>query len=113
MNNVNLIGRLARDWREIDKGDNYLAFNSIAVNRQKDVTDFIPICATGDAGKAAVKFTKKGEKIGVIGTLITYIKEKDKVKYTDFYVSTKNIEFLEAKPKEEKPATTEGIPFEL
>lgn len=107
MNNVTLIGRLAREWREVDKESGFMAFNTVAINRG-DRADFVPICFTDESGKNAVKYTAKGDKVGVTGSLTVYTKGEGDEKRTEFYVSGRSIDFLENK----KAATGEGIPFE-
>lgn len=107
MNNVSIIGRLARDWKEVDKKkDSFMAFNTVAVNKG-DKADFIPVCVTGEVGKNAVKYTSKGDRVGIQGAITVYTKDTDGQKHTEFYVSGRSVDFLQDK----KADNSEGVPF--
>lgn len=78
MNRVELIGRVTRDPEGRHTGENdslALARFSIAINRrtkEKEVTaDFISCVAFGPNADFAVKYLRKGMRVGVCGRLQT------------------------------------------
>ena len=111
MNNVNLVGRLARDPEvRYSQGGNAtcVARYTLAVSRPfkngegKQEADFISCVAFGKAGEFAEKYLTKGMMIGVTGRIQTGSyddKDGKKVYTTDVIVATQ--EFCEKK----------GIPF--
>lgn len=75
MNSVNLIGRLARDpeLRYSASGHPFCTF-VIAIDRPpqqngQKVADFIPIITGGKMAEATAQYTKKGDRVGVMGWL--------------------------------------------
>ncbi len=70
MNRVNLIGRLGTDpeVKELD-GDKLVANFSIAVQRTKDITDWIPVTAWDKSAEIARDWLHKGDRVGVDGSL--------------------------------------------
>lgn len=92
MNNVSLIGRLTHEpeLKQTDSGKFVMNF-SLAVNRLKaDETDFINCVVWGEYAGKMSKYLKKGQQIGVNGSLRTRTYEdKNKVKHyvTDVYVT--------------------------
>lgn len=106
MNNVSLVGRLARDPEvRYSQGANAtcVARYTLAVQRQFKVegqpdADFISCVAFGKAGEFAEKYLRKGMNIGVTGRIQTgSYKNKDgaTVYTTDVIVQTQ--EFCEKK----------------
>lgn len=72
MNNVNLIGNLVRDVeiRKTNSGKNVASF-TIAVNKYNDEVDFINCIAWEQRADVLAKYTSKGTKIGVTGSIQT------------------------------------------
>lgn len=70
INNVVLVGRAGRDpeIREFNNG-NKLAELSMAVQRNKEETDWFDIKIWGKAADTAANYIKKGHIFGVIGRL--------------------------------------------
>lgn len=112
MNKVFLIGRLTADpelrYTQSDKA--YTRF-TIAVNRsfknesgEKDA-DFISAVAWDKRAETICNYVKKGHRIGIVGRIQTgsYEKEDGSRGYlTDVIIS--ELEFLESKSKDERPA---------
>lgn len=88
MNNVSLLGRLARDpdyyVSEKEDGSNVCRF-TLAVNRNKDEADFISCVAFGQQADAVADYCVKGDRLGVSGRLRTgsYEKEGETIYTTD------------------------------
>ncbi len=112
MNKVFLIGRLTADpeLRYTESGKAYTRF-SLAVNRNyknesgESEADFISIVAWEKRAETICKYIKKGNRLGLVGRIQTgsYEKEDGTRGYlTDVIVG--ELEFLENKPKEDKPA---------
>ena len=104
MNNVVLIGRLTADpeVNEYGKGKNAgtVAKYTLAVDRDKDNTDFIRCVAFGSGAEFVDKYLSKGMKIAVNGEIRTGSYENkngDKVYTTEVFV--KSHEFCEKKEK--------------
>lgn len=125
MNKVFLIGRITADpeLRYTTSNKAYsrltLAVNRNYKNEDGDTpADFISIVAWDKIAEVIEKYLKKGSKIAVSGKIQTgsYDKEDGSRGYlTDVIVS--DLEFLDNKPKDSKPApeyaesTTENDPF--
>jgi len=112
VNKVFLIGRLTADpeLRYTESGKAYTRF-SLAVNRNyknesgESEADFISIVAWEKRAETIAKYLRKGNRLSVFGKIQTgsYEKEDGSRGYlTDVIVS--EIEFLENKPKDDRPA---------
>lgn len=112
MNKVVLIGRLTTDpeLKYTENNKAYMRF-TLAVNRDyKDETgqtptDFISVVAWDKRAETIAKYVKKGNRLGVAGKIQTGSYEKadgSRGYLTDVIIT--ELEFLENKPKEEKPA---------
>lgn len=109
MNNVALIGRLARDPEiRYSQGENQLAIArfTIAVDRNKKDAgaDFISCVAFGKTAEFIEKYFSKGKKIGIIGHIQTGSYEKDGAKVYTTDVIADQVEFVESKSSEETSA---------
>lgn len=112
MNKIFLIGNLTRDpeLSETQSGISVCRF-SIAVNRPylndgERETDFFNVTAWRGTAEAVAKFTKKGNKIAIVGSVQMRTYEgNDGVKRTAVDIIAQDIEFLTAKEnkQEEKP----------
>lgn len=104
MNNVVLIGRLTKDpeVREYGKGKNagLVANYTLAVDRDKENTDFIRCVAFGSGAEFVEKYLSKGMKIAVYGEIRTgsYENKAGDTVYTT-EVFAKAHEFCEKKEK--------------
>lgn len=109
MNIVILSGRLTSDPKV---GENYTKF-SLAVDRVKEGTDFLPCVCFGKTAEAVGKFLKKGTKILVEGHIQTgsYKRGDSTVYTTDIIVD--RWEFAQSKSEEfmQIDDNDEGIPF--
>jgi single-strand DNA-binding protein len=110
MNKVFLIGRLVReaDLRYTKNGKAVAVF-TIAVNRNKEQTDFIRITAFGKTAENTANYTSKGSLVAVEGTIVTgsYEKNGQRIYTTDIWANT--VTFLDTKGKgtgEQKDANT-------
>ena len=100
MNSVCLIGRVSNDLelkyvrgREGDFAT--LRFN-LAVTKDKDKTNFIPIRVLGKLAENLVNYQKKGSLIGIQGSIeIDQYEDKDGNKKSNMYVLANGIEYLE------------------
>ena len=108
MNNVNLIGRLTADPEVRYTQDNKAVVKAtLAVDGYGDKTDFINITAFNKTAETLEKYTHKGVKIGVTGSISTgsYI-NKDGNKVFTFEVVVNSFDFCEKKadlPQTETP----------
>ncbi len=111
MNNTTLVGRLVADpeLRYTKSGKAYVRV-TVAVNRNftndagEKEADFISCVFWNSTAEVLAKYTKKGHRIGIIGNIRTGSYEKDdgtKGYTTDVYVN--HLEFLENKPKDDRP----------
>ena len=75
MNNITLTGRLTKDieLKTLNSGSKVASFCLASDRRQKDgkVTDFIDCVAWGKTAEVLAQWVKKGNLIGVVGTLQT------------------------------------------
>lgn len=101
MNKIELMGRLVNDV-ELMKGKtiDYAKF-SIAVKRKgKDEVDFVNCIAFGKVAEAIVKYTEKGNRIIVEGSIeIEKYETKEGNKSTTFNVIVNDFYFVDFKQK--------------
>lgn len=106
MNSVNLIGRIANvpdiKTYEGKNGSFEIASFNLAVDRNKDVTDFIFCRAIGWPAEFVEKYIDKGVRIGITGR-IQEDKYKDKDGNTKYstYVFVERIFFADGKKEDE------------
>lgn len=112
MNNVQLIGRFVKDIVIKSVNEKTVVANfTLAVNGYGDKTDFINCVAFNKTAENLAKWTKKGDIIGITGSINTgsYENKKgDKVFTIDVLVN--NFTFLPNSKKEEKQETQDN-PF--
>lgn len=103
MNTIQLIGRLTNEpeLRTTQSGKNVCNFN-IAVNRtSSEGTDFISCQVWGIQAENLCKYQKKGNLIGVIGSLrIDKFQDDQRNDKYKSYVLANNIEYLTSKKEE-------------
>lgn len=92
MNNVTLIGRLARDP---SVRDNVTKF-TVAVKRDKDASDFISCVAFGKTAELLNKYFTKGKPVAITGRILTGSYEKDGRKVYTTDVVADRVEFVPA-----------------
>lgn len=108
MNNVILIGRLTKDVEIKEVGENKVANFTLAVQRSyknsdgEYEADFINCVAWNGVADNMSEFLKKGDLVGVKGSLITSTYEKDEVKHYKTEVRADKITFLTQKKVEVK-----------
>ena len=96
MNRVYIIGNLTRDNELKQAGQTQVLKNTLAVKREfkKDETDFINIVAFSKTAELIAKYTQKGSKLLVEGSLQIGSYEKDGIKRQTADVIVRNIEFI-------------------
>mgnify|MGYP003299744902 CR=1 FL=1 len=100
MNSVQLIGRVANDlelkYIRGKEGDFATLKFNVAVTKDKDKTNFIPIRVLGKLAENLVNYQKKGSLIGIQGSIeIDQYEDKDGNKRSNTYVLANGIEYLE------------------
>jgi single-strand DNA-binding protein len=111
MNVTILVGRLTADpeLKHTQNGTATCSF-SIAVNRayskdKEQQADFINIVAWRQTAEFITKYFKKGEKIGIVGSIQTRKwQDKDGNKRTAFEVVANSVEFVESKSSKPQAA---------
>lgn len=116
MNIVNLIGRLTADPKTTEKNDIVVTRFNVAINRNKDMTDFISCVAFNRTAELITDYFGKGDMIGLTGSLHSGSFEgtdKKKVYFTEVNISRiyfvgnrrneNNEGFEEAPFEDEKP----------
>ena len=106
INSVTIIGRLTRDpeYRQAPEST-AIAVCTVAVDRDKDNTDFIPVIAFGELANNVCKYVKKGHLVGILGRISqrSFVRQ-DGTKGQSIEVIAQTVDFLEKKPEEnEKP----------
>jgi single-strand DNA-binding protein len=100
INRVILVGRLTADpsLRYTAQGKAVAVF-TIAVNRNKEQTDFIRITAFNKTAKNVANYLQKGSLVAIDGTIVTgsYEKNGQRIYTTDIWANT--VQFLEPKGK--------------
>ena len=109
MNNVCLIGRVAKDIQErrTQNGTPVVSF-TLAVDRRKkeDGADFIPCIAWDKAAETIARYVHKGDLFGVTGYIQTRSYEKDGRRNYATEVVTTGFQFLERKREMSSNATS-------
>lgn len=110
MNKVILIGRITKDLEiRYTSNEKAVCEFSLAINRDKENTDFINCIVWNKPAENLVKYQSKGSLISVIGELRTDTYEKDGEKRYKTYVLVNNIEYLSSIKKDE--VKEESDPF--
>ena len=96
MNKIYILGNLTKDNELKDAGTTKILRNTLAVKREfkKDETDFINITAFNKTAELIAKYTQKGSKLLVEGSLQIGSYEKDGIKRQTADVIVRNIEFI-------------------
>ncbi len=102
MNQVQLIGRLARDIEMTQTESKHQVLNNaLAVNRfvgGEKQTDFIPITAWNATAQLIDKYLDKGDEIGIVGNLhMNHYTNKDQVEVYQLEVIVREVFFLRKK----------------
>lgn len=102
LNKVILVGRLTADpeLRQTDTGVEVSRF-SVAVNANKDKTDFFNIVAWRQTATFLCRYFHKGDGICIDGKLSSRSYEKNGVKHTVYEVIADSVGFSEGSKKEE------------
>ena len=105
MNNVNLVGRFVRDLElKYSKEGKAMLKSSIAVSRNKEITDFINIVAFGKTAELIAEYHKKGDLIALNGSIWTGSYEKEGQKIYTFEVCVNQITFVKSAKSESSGA---------
>jgi single-strand DNA-binding protein len=100
LNRVVLVGRLTADPSlRYTKNGKAVAVFTIAVNRNKEQTDFIRITAFNKTAENVANYLQKGSLVAIDGTIVTgsYEKNGQRIYTTDIWANT--VQFLEPKGK--------------
>lgn len=106
MNKFMGIGYLVADLENRVVGDKVVANGAIAIKRKystQDKTDFINISIWGKSAEVALKYTKKGDLLAVMGEL--QIERKNDNYYTR--VNVEDFKFMSSSSRIDKQATTQ------
>ena len=111
MNSVSLIGRMTKD-PEIRYSQSNTAFArfSIAINRDRDTTDYPNIVCVGKTAELVEKYLGKGRMVGITGRIQTGSYEKDGRKVYTTEVFADRVEFLDRKEEKEEKEEQQKIP---
>ena len=118
-NRCMLIGNLTKDNELKQAGQTQVLRNTLAVKREfkKDETDFINIIAFGKTAELIAKYTQKGSKLYIEGSLQIGSYEKDGIKRQTADVIVRNIEFIGGNKQNKEsdflgePEVGEPLPF--
>ena len=115
MNQIILSGRLTKDnniQESKDKKTKILR-NSIAVKRDKDTTDFVPVTFLGKLAESVEKYTGKGNRITIVGELhiTNYEDSKTKEKKSFTSVLVNNAEFIDFKDSKDDSTESTDLPY--
>lgn len=100
MNRFNGIGRIANDlevkYVRGKEGDFATLRFNLAVTKDRDKTNFIPVRVLGKLAENLTNYQKKGSLIGVDGSIeIDQYEDKNGNKKSNMYVLANGIEYLE------------------
>ena len=113
MNIVTLMGRITKDPEiRYSTGEKPFAFGNytLAVDRDKEVTDFIYCRVVGKPAEFAEKYLRKGMKIAVNGSIqVDNYKDRDGNSRSTTYVQVQRHEFCESKAQPQAQPTPASI----
>lgn len=115
MNVITIIGRFTKDLelKKSGKGTAYIQ-NVIAVQRTKDIADFIPVLITGKSAEFILANSGQGKRVSITGSLQSNTYEKDGKKRTSYTVMANSVEPIDWAEKEKKTEESEDeLPFEV
>ena len=104
MNVVSLIGRLGYDIELMEsEGGNIYLRNVLAVRRDAENTDWVPIVAFGNTAELIANYHEKGDMIGITGRLeVRQYENEDNEKKTSYSVVVQRISFVGGTGSEEE-----------
>ena len=116
MNKVQIVGRLTKDpeLRTTANGVSVCSF-TVAVNRRfknpqgEYEADFINCVAWRNSAEILAKYFKKGNMVGIVGSIQTRNYEKDGSKVYITEVSVEEVHFVVSKMSEDKPVEETGF----
>ena len=115
MNVITIIGRFTKDLeiKKSGKGTAYIQ-NVVAVQRTKDIADFIPVLITGKSAEFILANSGKGKRVSITGSLQSNTYEKDGKKLTSYTIMANSVEPIDWNEKEKKTEETDDeLPFEV
>lgn len=125
MNNVSIVGRNTKELeaKSLPSGSKVVNFCIAVDRRTKDdkVTDYIDCVAWGKTADLIAQYVKKGDRIGVIGSITTRsYQDRDGKNRKATEVLVDRVEFLSDVSRHEAPAPEEpaqdepqALPFEI
>lgn len=115
MNQIVLSGRFTKEHNlESSKdGKTKILRNAIAVKRDENTTDFVPITFLGKLAESVEKYTGKGNRITIVGELhiTNYEDSKTKEKKSFTSVLVNNAEFIDFKDSKENSNESTDLPY--
>lgn len=111
LNNISLVGRLTKDpeSRFLTDGREVVTF-TLAVQRTKEVADFIPCEVWGKVAESVREYVTKGSMIGVEGSLRIDTSQNQEGEFRTYTkVSVGKVHFIDLKRADtEEPDYSEG-----
>lgn len=110
LNRITLIGNVGRDpeMRYFESGKCKTSF-SIAVRRTKEITDWVNIECWGKTAEIAAEYLRKGNKVGIDGSLFFDSYEKDGKTVQRPYVNASQVHLIDK--KNETQINDDELPF--
>lgn len=102
-NNCNFIGRITADPTLDGVGDTKRVKFRIAVDRNKDKTDFLPCTAWGTTAEFIAKYFHKGDPIAVNGEITADSVERDGVTRTFYDIRVSGVSFVPGSKNSDAP----------
>jgi single-strand DNA-binding protein len=108
INKVILIGRITKDLElRTTKSGNSVSEFTLAVNRDKEKTDFITCQVWNKQAENLCKYQQKGSLISVIGEIRTESYEINDKKHYRIYVLVNQVEYLSTTQKSQEKANND------
>lgn len=103
MNSVNITGRVTKDVVLAKTQNNKSKVNfTVAVTRDREHTDFIFCTAYGKIAEIVSRYVKKGNEVGITGSIETWSVEKNSRFEYGYTVKCDRVEFLSNNQKEQQ-----------
>lgn len=112
LNNIVLAGRLTADveLKTTTTGKSVCSF-TLAINRDKETTDFLPCVAWNKTAEFISQYFRKGNALCIVGELHSRQYETDGKKRTAYEVLANRAMFVESKGETFEPIDDGKLPF--
>ena len=109
MNNVNLVGRLTKDPKIVERGERTICEMRVAVDNPGHQATFIAVRSFDEQAYACAEYLVKGQRVAVSGPLVYSYWKTSEGEFCEDYAVIGGVEFLD-RPDAERRRPLEAEP---